>query len=129
MKIDNEEDFRKIPRLRLRFFEDDQSWRGVSIVKTYRKDHLYFHGKGTLAIYLQRPTSLSFTHAVKKYLWWTRKSNPTTFLGYFDGIIHFHPKRLEDVPEIFLKSACRGASGRWNRRSSLASTVGTSGMK
>lgn len=109
----SEDDFRRIPRLRLKIDKD-----GCAIARTVLKrtagDHLYFHGVGLLGVYYQRSTKLSALHG-RRY--WLRKVGAkvrSEMPGDYDGTITFAAESAKDIPRCFFRSAPRGIAARWS---------------
>lgn len=104
MKLQTEEDFKEIPRLRWKLDEDGTPI-AVTIQKKLKRDHLYFHGPEKLGIYYERKTIREATAALA---WWKKRITGDflqEFPGDFDGIITFYPRA---IPKEFLRSAPKG---------------------
>jgi hypothetical protein len=111
IQLESEGDFKRIPNLRLRQ-DSDLTLIAKTIYRIFKKDHLYFHGKGVLGIYYERPTTKAAIYARK---WWIDQCGgellDSSQIGDFDGIILFRPKEISDIPTAFFKSTLLGRSG------------------
>jgi len=105
-----EAELKRVARLRWRI-DDDGSVIAVAKKNPYRRDHLYFHGAGVLAVYFQADTPAGATARVKRYRKLLAERIVRELVGEVDGIIQFRATGADDVPDTFKRSAARVEAG------------------
>jgi hypothetical protein len=110
--VENEEEFLKIPRLRIVNAAD-----GTPIAKlvSHKRclDHLFFHGPGVLGIYYEYATVRAATSARNFWRFRCGRRFVKEFRGEQDGIILFRITRLGDIPrEFFISERGKMGGGR-----------------
>lgn len=97
--VKDEAAFKALPRLRWRI-DEDGCVIAKSAIRKLARDHLYFHGRGVLGIYYERPHP-----AGRARSYW--KSRCRIVIdeqpGEYDGIILFRPTSLKDIPRTFFR--------------------------
>ncbi len=106
LRLEDERDFRRIPRLR-KTQDSDGTAIAYSNRKALARDHLYFHGAGTLGIYYERETKQAARSA---RAWYKARCGEVVeeLPGDFDGLILFRVESTDDIPEVFFRCDPRG---------------------